>query len=110
SNFPISEILEQLSIEFSYHTQAHGLRLRVVPCQLTIWSDPRLLQQMLRNLLSNAVKYTKQGKILLGCRRRGDTLRIEVRDTGIGIPEDQLQAVFEEFHQLDNPARERGLG
>jgi two-component system CheB/CheR fusion protein len=65
---------------------------------------------MIRNLLSNAVKYTNKGKILLGCRRRGDQLRIEVWDTGIGIPEEQLQAIFEEFHQLDNPARERSKG
>jgi len=56
------------------------------------------------------VKYTGEGKILLGCRRRGDKLRIEVRDTGPGIPELELQAIFEEFHQLDNPARERSKG
>ena len=61
---------------------------------LTIRSDPRLLEQMLRNLLSNAVKYTKQGKILLGCRRRGDKLRIEVLDTGIGIPTERSAAGF----------------
>ena len=73
-------------------------------------SDPRLLEQMIRNLLSNAVKYTKEGKILLGCRRRGDKLRVEVWDTGIGIPEGQLQEIFEEFRQLDNPARERSQG
>jgi two-component system CheB/CheR fusion protein len=65
---------------------------------------------MIRNLLSNAVKYTKRGRILVGCRRRGDKLRIEVCDTGIGIPDGQLDAIFEEFHQLDNPARERSLG
>jgi two-component system, chemotaxis family, CheB/CheR fusion protein len=73
-------------------------------------SDPRLLEQMIRNLLSNAVKYTNKGKILLGCRRRGNKLRIEVWDTGIGVPEEYLQAIFEEFHQLDNPARERSKG
>jgi two-component system CheB/CheR fusion protein len=65
---------------------------------------------MIRNLLSNAVKYTSKGKILLGCRRRGEMLRIEVWDTGIGIPEEQLQAIFGEFHQIDNPARERSKG
>ena len=75
-------------------------------------SDPRLLEQMLRNLLANAVKYTERGKILLGCRRYGDKLRIEVWDTGIGIPGEQLTGIFEEFRQLDNSARERerGLG
>jgi len=63
-------------------------------------------------LLSNAVKYTRKGGFILGCRRRADKLRIEVHDTGLGIPEGQLRAIFEEFHQIDNPARElsRGLG
>ena len=79
--FPINDLLEQLKIEFTYHAQARGLRCHVVPCRMTVWSDPRLLEQMLRNLLSNAVKYTERGKILLGCRRRGDKLRIEVWDT-----------------------------
>ena len=108
--FPINDMLERLTAEFSYHAQAHGLFWRVVPCRLSIWSDPRLLEQMIRNLLSNAVRYTERGKILLGCRRRGDMLRIEVWDTGAGIPEGQMQAIFEEFHQLDNPARDRMRG
>jgi FixJ family two-component response regulator len=65
---------------------------------------------MLRYLLSNAMKYTERGKILFGCRRRGDLLRIEVWDTGIGIPEEQLHAIFAEFHQPGNPAHDRTLG
>jgi two-component system CheB/CheR fusion protein len=109
-DFPINTVLEQLRTQFSFHTAAHGLGWRVVPSGLSVRSDPRLLEQMIRNLLSNAVKYTNKGKILLGCRRRGDKLRIEVWDTGIGVPEEQLQAIFEEFHQLDNPARERSKG
>ena len=84
--------------------------LRVVRCGLSVHSDPRLLEQMLRNLLSNALKYTRRGKVLLGCRRRGGTLSIEVWDTGIGIAEQDLQAIFEEYHQLDNAARERSRG
>ena len=82
----------------------------MVPCGLSIHSDPRLLEQMIRNLLSNALKYTKRGKVLLGCRRHGGMLSIEVWDTGIGIPEEELQAIFEEYHQLDNAARERSRG
>lgn len=108
--FPINDLLEQLRIEFTYHAQARGLGWHVVPCGLSVWSDPRLLGQMLRNLLSNAIKYTERGKILFGCRRRGDTLRIEVWDTGIGIPEQQLHAIFAEFHQPGNPAYDRTLG
>jgi two-component system CheB/CheR fusion protein len=109
-DFPINVVLEHLRTQFSFHAAAHGLGWRVVPSSLSARSDPRLLEQMIRNLLSNAVKYTNKGKILLGCRRRGDKLRIEVWDTGIGVPEEQLQAIFEEFHQLDNPARERSNG
>ena len=109
-DFPINAVLEHLRTQFSFQAAAHGLGWRVVPSSLSVRSDPRLLEQMVRNLLSNAVKYTNKGKILLGCRRRGDKLRIEVWDTGIGIPEEELTAIFGEFHQLDNPARERSKG
>ena len=109
-DFPINRLLEEMRTEFTYHTETNGLGWRVVPSRLTVRSDPRLLEQIIRNLLSNAVKYTTGGRLLLGCRRRGDMLRIEVWDTGAGIPELELQAIFEEFHQLDNPARERSKG
>ena len=109
-DFPINAVLDHLRTQFSFHAAAHGLGWRVVPSSLSVRSDPRLLEQMIRNLLSNAVKYTSKGKILLGCRRRSDKLRIEVWDTGIGIPEDELTAIFGEFHQLENPARERSKG
>jgi two-component system CheB/CheR fusion protein len=109
-DFPINAVLEHLRTQFGFHAAAHGLGWRVVPSSLSVRSDPRLLEQMVRNLLSNAVKYTNKGKILLGCRQRGDKLRIEVWDTGIGIPEEELTAIFGEFHQLDNPARERSKG
>ncbi len=108
--FPIGALLDRLKTEFAYHATAKQLGWRVVASGLNVRSDPRLLEQTLRNLLANAVKYTEQGKILLGCRRRGDKLRVEVWDTGIGIPAEQLRAVFEEFHQIDNPARERNRG
>ena len=109
-DFPINELFDRLSDEFTYHAEAKGLALRVVPCSLSIHSDPRLLEQMIRNLLSNALKYTRRGKVLLGCRRHGEMLSIEVCDTGIGIPDEELQAIFEEYHQLDNAARERSRG
>ena len=109
-DFAINDLLERLRDEFSYHAQVAGLDLRVVPCRVSVHSDPRLLEQMLRNLLSNALKYTRQGKVLLGCRRRSGRLSIEVCDTGIGIPDTELQAIFEEYHQLDNAARERSRG
>ena len=109
-DFPINEILEPLRSEFAYHTQNRGLDWRVLPCRLTVHSDPRLIEQMIRNLLSNAMKYTKTGGVLLGCRRRGGKLRVQVWDTGVGIPKEQIGKIFEEFHQIDNPAHEMGRG
>ncbi len=108
--FPINDMLERLQGEFAYLAQAQGLALTVMPCSLDVTSDPRLLEQMVRNLLSNALKYTKRGQVLLGCRRRSGQLSIEIWDTGIGIPDNQLQAIFDEYHQLDNAARERSRG
>jgi len=108
--FAINDLLERFRDEFADHAKSKGLGCRVVSSRQTVRSDPALLEQMVRNLISNALKYTGHGKILLGCRRQGGNLRIEVWDTGPGIPEGQLKAVFEEFHQLDNPARERARG
>ena len=108
--FPINDLFDKLRDEFAYHAEAKGLAFRVMPCGLSIRSDPRLLEQMIRNLLSNALKYTTRGKVLLGCRRRDGMLSIEVCDTGIGIPDAEFQAIFEEYHQLDNAARERNRG
>ncbi|MDZ4369097.1 MAG: CheR family methyltransferase [Afipia sp.] len=109
-DFPIDDLLARLRDEFGDHAQAQGLALNVVSCSLTIRSDPHLLEQMVRNLLSNALKYTKTGKVLLGCRRRDGKLSIEIWDTGIGIPDHELHAIFDEYHQLANTARQRSLG
>ena len=109
-NFPVNDLFDRLRDDLTFIAEAENLCLRVVPCGLSIRSDPKLLEQMLRNLLSNALKYTRNGKVLLGCRRRGGALSIEVWDTGIGIPEEELEAIFAEYHQIDNAARERSRG
>jgi two-component system, chemotaxis family, CheB/CheR fusion protein len=109
-NFPVNAFFDRLGPDFAQQAKDKELHFRMVASHLNVRSDPTLLEQIVRNLISNALKYTSRGKILLGCRRHGDRLRIEVWDTGPGIPAGQLKAVFEEFHQLDNPARERARG
>lgn len=110
ARYPINDLLLRLADAFAYSALAQGVSLRVVPCSLSIRSDPHLLEQMIRNLLSNAIKFSRSGKVLLGCRRRAGKLSIEVWDTGHGIPADQLEAIFEEYRQLDNPTHERNRG
>jgi signal transduction histidine kinase/CheY-like chemotaxis protein len=109
-DFPISDLLGRLRDEYKSHARDKGLGLHVVTSSAVIRSDPVLLEHILRNLLSNAIRYTRSGRVLMGCRRRGSNLRIEVRDTGIGIPPEQVDTIFEEFYQLDNPARDRSKG
>lgn len=100
SRFPISRILEPLLQEFTPLAVGRGLQLRHVECSLWIESDPYYLRQIVQNILSNAIRYTEHGRVLLGCRRRGDQVFIEVHDTGPGIRQEELPLVFEEFRRL----------
>lgn len=112
SEVPVREVLAQVTGELEPQATAKGLSLRVVPCSAVVRSDPVLLTRMVRNLLTNAVRYTRDGRVLVGCRRSGSHLRIEVWDTGPGIPADKLDAIFEDFYRLES-GREgdgRGLG
>jgi two-component system CheB/CheR fusion protein len=112
TTFPVNEMLQRLHAEFLTPAQAKGLELRVVPCSCLVTTDQVLLEQILRNLLSNALKYTQRGRVLLGCRQHEDGLRIEVWDTGSGIPPGALNTIFEEYRQLNTPASAHlgGLG
>ena len=111
SSFRVDELLRRLEFDFAPLARDQGLSLVFVPCSLNILSDRRLLRRLLQNLISNAIKYTRTGRVLVGCRRRGERLRIDVYDTGIGIPPDKRRAVFAEFHRLDRGAKvARGLG
>ena len=111
-DFPVMEVLDALDSEFSDQTRSKGLGWRLVHCGLAAHTDRRLFAEILRNLLSNAIRYTEEGKILLGCRRHGSNLRIEVWDTGIGIPEEQLPHIFDEHYQVPavDATRRGGLG
>jgi len=112
AELPIDKLFRRLETHFARRSMEKGIQLRLVPSRLVVQSDAALLERVLQNLLSNAIRHTEKGKILLGCRRRGAKLRIEVWDTGPGIPADQQSKIFEDYYQLENPARDRrkGLG
>ena len=110
SEFSLNEIFEPLAGDFVAPVQEGGLRLCIVRSELIIRSDRRMLAEMIRNLLSNAVRYTDRGRILLGCRRAGDNVRIEVWDSGVGITEDQLPHIFHEYYQGTVGAERGGFG
>ena len=112
TEFPIARLLQKIETRFDQATREKGLRLRVRRSDAWVRSDAMLLERILLNLVSNAVRYTLRGGIIVGCRRRGEMLRIEVWDSGPGIPEDQKQNIFGEFFQLTVPERSRygGLG
>ena len=110
-SFRIDELLRQLEVEFAPLAREKGLDLQFVPCSLTVRSDRRLLRRLLQNLVSNAIKYTPKGRVLVGCRRSGGKLRIDVYDTGLGIPASKKTVIFREFQRLDEGAKvARGLG
>ena len=103
-------LFESLEDEFAPQAAEKGVELRVRSYPWRVRSDAELLLQLLRNLISNALRYTERGGVLVGCRRAGSNLRIQVWDTGIGIPPHELEAIFEEFYQVANLARRRHAG
>mgnify|MGYP000955487134 CR=1 FL=1 len=108
--FPIATLLDRLHTQYAGQFAAKGLRLTVCPSPAVVFSDPTLLGRILGNLIENALKYTPSGRVLVGCRPRVDSVRVEVWDTGPGIPPDQLTVIFEEFVQIGNPERDRAHG
>lgn len=109
---PLMPILEAVAINHQASAEAQQLRLHVHPSSLWIATDPQLLSRILSNLVSNAVRYTRKGRIVVGVRRHVETIEIQVWDTGIGITEDHLPHLFQEFYQVENPERDssKGLG
>ncbi|MEH2469145.1 signal transduction histidine kinase [Nitrobacteraceae bacterium AZCC 2161] len=106
--FPIAEVFESILANWRLHAESKGLELVVVQSQAQVVSDPTMLRAIIGNLVGNAIKYTERGRVLVGCRRHGNALTVEVLDSGTGIPAEQLAAIFDAFHQI-NPASE-GLG
>ncbi len=108
ASFQLMPLLAGLVDQMEPEASARGLSIGVVPTSAVVSSDPVLLERLLRNLLVNAVRHTETGGILVGCRYRGANVAIQVWDTGIGIPPDKIQAVFEDFVRLDGPSDRRG--
>jgi signal transduction histidine kinase len=110
SEFPIDRLLRRIETTFAEVAREKGLRLAVVSSRAWVRSDFILLERIMLNLVSNAVRYTRHGGIVIGCRHRGNQLRIDVLDSGPGIADDQQRHVFGEFYQLAGPDRGAGLG
>src|SRR6201994_77800 len=111
TSFKIGDLMRSLEIEFAPMARAKRLELTFVSSSLPVESDRLLLRRLLQNLISNAIKYTPRGRVLVGCRRRGQSLQIGVYDTGVGIPVVKRGEIFKELHRLEQGARiARGLG
>ncbi len=110
--FSLASVFERLDFEFGPVAKQKGLTLSTVQTSVYISTDPTLFERIMRNLVSNAVRYTDRGGLALGCRREGGRVRVEVWDTGRGIPPDRHREIFREFSQLEagDPANRKGLG
>jgi len=104
TDFTVSAIFDELRQEFAAIASNKGLAFEVTPCDDSVHSDPSLVGQILRNLVSNAIKYTRVGSVALRCLHEPARVRIEVLDTGIGIPAEQLRYIYDEFYQVGIPA------
>ncbi len=112
TTIPLAAVFDRVRFEYAPIARQKRVTLTVMQTSVHVRSDLSLLGRIVRNLLANAVRYTERGGVVLGCRRRGNTVRIEVWDTGRGIPEERHSEIFREFYQLENPERDRrkGLG
>ncbi len=110
TDFRVAGLFEELHREFARSAEDKGLQLQIEPSQAIVHSDPALAEQVLRNLVANAIKYTRQGLVRLRCLNESSMVRIEVLDTGIGIPDDQIQYIFDEFYQVSVPSHSQRNG
>ncbi|MGQ9364845.1 NahK/ErcS family hybrid sensor histidine kinase/response regulator [Azospirillum sp. ST 5-10] len=113
TDFPLRGILVPLANEYAAVAMERGIALRVVGSGAVVRSDMRLLRRIVQNFLSNALRYVQRGRVLVGCRRVAGGVRIEVWDSGPGIPPDKLGEIFQEFRRLDTPGAkgaDRGMG
>ncbi|MEG3619362.1 hybrid sensor histidine kinase/response regulator [Magnetovibrio sp. PR-2] len=110
SVFAIDDVLLHVTKTYSTFAGDRGVKLTVVPSSYHVKSDPILLKQIVDNLVSNAVRYSEGGRVVVGCRKHENMLRLEVCDNGVGIPRDEQERIFDDFYQLNNPGRQRAKG
>jgi len=108
--FAMQPLLERICRDYAGVAQAKRIELTLKPTTAAVYSDPLLIERVVRNIVANAIAYTDQGRVLVGCRRRGKTLCVQVWDTGRGIPEAEQARIFTEFYQVANPERDRSKG
>lgn len=109
-NFQMQPLLERICRDFTADAAGKRLELRLAHTSAVVFSDPLLVERVVRNIVSNAIGYTDVGGVLVGCRRRGHALRVQVWDTGRGIPPEEQAEIFKEFYQVGNPERDRSKG
>lgn len=110
TSFPISDVFASIQHNWRLHAEAKGLDLVIVPSTAHVVSDPSMLRAIIGNLVGNAIKYTSEGRVLVGCRRHGNAISIDVLDSGAGIPGEQHAAIFNAFHQINPTSEGLGLG
>lgn len=110
SAFPAAPMLERIVREHQDEARGKGLRLTLVETSARLYSDPILIERILRNIVANAVRHSHKGRVLVGCRRKAGGVAIEVLDTGPGIAREHREAIFQEYAQLGNPQRDRAKG
>jgi two-component system, sensor histidine kinase len=108
--FALQPMLERICRDHAGDAQAKKIELRLRPTLAVVFSDPLLIERVVRNIVANAIAYTDSGRVLVGCRGRGKSTRVEVWDTGRGIPESEQAQIFKEFYQVSNPERDRSKG
>ena len=108
--FPLAPMLDRICRDYTREAQDKGVALMLTRCSIACRSDPILIERILRNLVSNAVRHTSSGRVLVGCRRKGESVSVEVWDSGPGIPETMREQIFQEYFQLGNAERDRAQG
>jgi signal transduction histidine kinase len=108
--FAIQPLLERICSDYRIEAQKKSVRLATHPCGALVETDILLIERIIRNLVSNAIRHTSDGRVVVGCRRLRDRIRVEVWDTGPGVPPTETERIFQEYFQLQNPERDRTMG